>query len=129
MIIQADDIEFGIGIVFVVAHHSEAVRAVKTRMNTLVVVLSESVIWYEYGMHPKSDKARAQGDKMERDHFAAEDAGGTQGTRKGGEQQGGFWLVKRKEWKTAYNPDGESVSINIGVMGGSADSGDERFGT
>ena len=23
-------------------------------MNTLIVVLSESVIWYEYGMHPRS---------------------------------------------------------------------------
>jgi ribosomal protein L19E len=129
MRVQADNIEFGIQIVFVVAHHSEAVRAVKTRMNTLIVVLSESVIWYEYGMHPKSDKAQSRGDETERDSSSTGGMRDTQGSRKGEEEKAGFWLVKRKEWKTAYNSDGKSVSINIGVMGGSADPGDERFVT
>lgn len=109
MKIQADDIEFGFEIDFVVAHHSEAVRAVKTRMNTLVVVLSESVIWYEYGMHPKSDKAQARGDEAGRDSSSTSGTRGTQGMRKDEEEKAGFWLIKRKEWKTAYNPDGESA--------------------
>jgi hypothetical protein len=129
MRIQADDIEFGIEMMFVVAHDSEAVRAVKTRMNTLIVVLSESVIWYDYGMNPKSNKAQARDVEAERDSSSTGGTRGTQGMRRGEEEKAGFWLVKRKEWKTAYNPEGESVGINIGVVGGSADSGDERFGT
>lgn len=108
---MADEIEYGIMIVALVVYDSEAVRAVKTRMNTLVVVLSESVIWYEYGMHPKSDKAQTHRDEVERDPFGAGDTGDTEGTRKREEEKAGFWLVKRKEWKTAYNPDGESVII------------------
>lgn len=108
MKIQADDIGFGIEIVFVIAHRSEAVRAVKTRMNTLVVILSESVIWYEYGMNPKSDKVQARGEEAERESSSTNGTRGTRGMRRGEEEKAGFWLIKRKEWKTAYNPDGES---------------------
>lgn len=69
--------------------YSEAVRAVKARLGTLIVVLLETVIWYEYGMgHP--------------DESAEE--GRTRIT-------GGFWLIKKKEWKTCVNPQGQSLYL------------------
>jgi hypothetical protein len=97
----------------IVLHNREAVRAVRTRINTIVVVLSESVIWYEYGMHPESVNAPGDGpeeeDDEEVDPFATGGARGTADARKEGKE--GFWLVKRKDWKTVYNPDGESNSV------------------
>jgi hypothetical protein len=64
--------------------YREAVRAVKARLGTLIVVLLETVIWYEYGMgHPEEST----------------EEGRTKITR-------GFWLIKKKEWKTCVNPQG-----------------------
>ena len=85
---------------------SEAVKAVRARMNTIVVVLSESVIWYEYGMHPKPavEPIRESDSSDEDDGMSPFTPRGTTTS-----EAGGFWLVKKKEWRTAYNPDGTSV--------------------
>lgn len=82
----------------------------RCRMNTLVVVLSECVIWYEYGMHPKPVETRKErGRRRDSSDDDDVDVDGMDPFSPGGisgKETGGFWLVKKKEWKTAYNPDG-----------------------
>jgi hypothetical protein len=95
-------------------------------MNTLIVILSESVIWYEYGMHRRSaipSTVEAEPYPGPGPSSRSDDSGedpddpfitGLRERGKNSDVRGresvsqGFWMIKRKEWKTCYNPTGES---------------------
>jgi len=101
-------------------------------MNTLIVVLSESVIWYEYGMHrkppfpptvdtvrpevrpvpgPGTDSSPGDSGEDSDDPFDTRVRDRGKSTNVVGPESvpQGFWMIKRKEWKTCYNPTGESA--------------------
>jgi hypothetical protein len=75
----------------------EKVRNVAARPGSLIVVLSSSVIWYDYGISPRK-AAKSPAVEMS-DSQATEVL----------VDEGVFWIERRAAWSTSDNRKGEAL--------------------